>query len=204
MDGERGFTILEVAVAGALFAVVLGTAVASVSMDTGVQRVLTADLGPEMRANSALERIASELRMASTRGEDRNGNGVMDKGEDINENGYFDADWDLADGAKDRPELTLNRRMDIRFADGDRKASGVYSRSVTFRLEGDRLVRYAHRTNLAGGEDSTFVTVIAQGISGLRFSRDGSLVTVSIDAKLPAKIYKTDRRTFTTRIALRN
>jgi hypothetical protein len=45
---------------------------------------------------------------------------------------------------------------------------------------------------------------VASGISGLRFTRRGTLVTVAMDVRLPPRVYKTESRTITTSIWLRN
>jgi prepilin-type N-terminal cleavage/methylation domain-containing protein len=201
---QRGFTIVELVLASTIFLVLFGAATIALIGDQRAERVLTAQIGPEMRARDALERLAAELRMAGLHGEDRNANGELDDGEDVNGNGRLDADWDLADGAVDKPELTFNRRIDIESPDAGTSASGVYSSPVRYALEDGLLVRFWSRTDPETGEPTTIRHVVAAGISGLRFSRTGELVTVAIDVKLPPKVYKTDKRTITTSVWLRN
>jgi len=198
-----GFTIVEMVIGAAIFVVFFGVAVAGVIGDQRAERVLTAQLGPEMRARQALERLSAELRMAGVRGEDRNDNGVLDDGEDVNANGRLDADWDLDDGVVDQPELTFNRRIDLPAGDGA-AASGVYSSPVRYFLEGGSLIRVWSRTDPDTKETQELRHVVAQGISGLRFSRKGALVSVSLDVRLPPKIYRYETRTLSTSVWLRN
>ncbi|HEX5135951.1 MAG TPA: hypothetical protein VFY93_03185 [Planctomycetota bacterium] len=201
---ERGFTIVEMVLASAMLVVLFGAATVALIGDQRAERVLTAQIGPEMRARDAIERLATELRMAGLRGEDRNDNGQLDGGEDVNGNGRLDADWDLADGVSDRPELTFNRRIDVENHEDGTCASGVYSGPVKYELDKGSLVRTWTRTNPDTGETTKVRHVVASGITGLRFSREGTLVTVALDLKLPPRVYKTEKRTISTTIWLRN
>lgn len=200
---QRGFTILDVTLAAGLFAVLIGAAAASVIVDKRTERALTADFGPEMRAHRAVEGLAAEFRMAGIRGEDRNENGLLDEGEDMNGNGVFDADWNLAEGATDQPSLAFSRRIDMRFDDGGLKSSGVYSRRIRYALENGTIVRVAEAT-APDGTVRTIRSEIAHGISELRFPRAGRVVTVAVDVTLPKGLYRYDRRSFSTSIALRD
>ena len=200
---ERGFTIVEMVLGSAIFLAIFAAATIAMIGDQRAERVLTAQIGPEMRARDALERLAAELRMAGLRGEDRNDNGELDDGEDVNINGRLDADWSLADGALDEPELTFNRRLDFVDPEEETAVSGVYSSPVRYVRDGDSLVRIWTRTD-PEGETRQERHVVASGISGLRFTRRGTLVTVAIDVRLPPRVYKTDTRTITTSIWLRN
>lgn len=204
MRRDRGFTIVEMVLGSAIFLVMFGAAVVALIGDQRAERVLTAQIGPEMRARDALERLSAELRMAGVRGEDRNDNGEMDEGEDVNGNGRLDSDWNLADGTIDQADLTFNRRIDFEDAEAGTRASGVYSSPVRYRLERERLVRVWSRTDPDTGETREVHHVVASGVCGLRFSRKGSLVTVALDLRLPPRVYKTEKRTITTSIALRN
>lgn len=201
---ERGFTIVEVVVASAIFLVFFGAAVVALIGDQRAERVLTAQIGPEMRARDALEGLSAELRMAGVRGEDRNDNGELDDGEDVNGNGRLDADWNLADGTHDQADLTFNRRIDAENHEEGTCASGVYSSPVRYLLDNGSLVRIWSRTDPDTAETKDERNVVAAGISGLRFSRQGNLVTVAMDVKLPPRVYKTETRTITTSIWLRN
>jgi len=200
---QRGFTVLEVVIASGVFALLLGTVALAVAGDQETARVLVAHMGPEMRARSALERITSDVRMAGEWGEDRNHNGVLEVGEDTNGNGVLDCDWSLPDGAVNAPSLSFNRRIDEMDDEGELVASGIYSRAVTYRLRGTELMREWGRTR----EDGTIETIraiVAREVIGLRFSRTGALVTVSVDVRLPSIVSTTGVRTLTTSIWLRN
>jgi len=200
---SAGFTIVEMIIGASIFVVIFGAAVVALIGDRRAERVLTAQLGPEMRARQAIERLSSELRMAGVRGEDRNDNGELDEGEDVNANGRLDADWSLPDGAVDQPELTFNRRIDLPAGDGA-PASGVYSSPVRYFLEGESLIRVWTRTDPDTKEAEELRHVVAQGITGLRFSRQGALVSVALDVRLPPNVYQRDTRTLSTSIWLRN
>jgi len=202
--GERGFTIVEMVLASTILIVLFGAAAVAMIGDQRAERVLTAQIGPEMRARDALERLATELRMAGVHGEDRNANGVMDEGEDVNVNGRLDADWNLADGTFNQAELTFNRRIDFENVEEGTSASGVYSSPVRYLLDGQSLVRIWSRTDPDTGETQEIRHVVASGIVGLRFSRTGDIVTVALDVRLPPRVYKTDKRTISTSIWLRN
>jgi len=201
---ERGFTIVEMVLASAMFIVIFGAATVALIGDQRAERVLTAQIGPEMRARDALERLATELRMAGLRGEDRNDNGELDDGEDVNGNGRLDADWSLADGATDVHELTFNRRIDVENSEAGTAASGIYSGPVKYELDKETLVRTWTRTDPDTGNVQQVRHVVAAGITGLHISREGTLVTVSMDLKLPPRVYKTEKRTISTTVWLRN
>ena len=200
---ERGFTLLEVLIATGIFVFIVTGATMAISQDARALRVIGGHLGPEMKARSALDRVSSELRMASVWGEDRNHNLVLDDGEDTNENGTLDSDWSLEDGGDPASYITFNRRMDAVDESGTVVGSGVYSGAVSYKLEGDRLVR-VWNTQVAPGVIVTRRTTLAEGVLALRFKRSAEIVTVSIDVRLPPRIYKTDRRTLSTRVWLRN
>lgn len=204
MRRDRGFTIVEMVLGSAIFLVLFGAATVALIGDQRAERVLTAQIGPEMRARDALERLSAELRMAGVRGEDRNDNGEMDEGEDVNGNGRLDSDWNLADGTIDQADLTFNRRIDFEDAEAGTCASGVYSSPVRYLLDKESLIRIWSRTDPDSGETREVRHVVASGVCGLRFSRNGSLVTVALDLRLPPRVYKTEKRTITTSIALRN
>jgi prepilin-type N-terminal cleavage/methylation domain-containing protein len=204
MGKQRGFTVLEVSIAAGIFAVLLGAAVSAFSGDGRVERELTKSVGPEMRARHALDRIVSDLRMASILGEDLNGNGNLDDNEDLNDNGLLDSNWNLIDGAVDAPRLQFNRRIDLRDTDGEMVAVGVFSRIVAFYVEGDRLIRYWEATDFDNGKTVRNRTVLAAPIAGVRFSRTGGVIRVSIDYLVKSAGGKTTRGTVTSSVALRN
>jgi type II secretory pathway component PulJ len=200
---QRGFTVLEVAIASTLFVMTFGTALLAVCQDANAHKALSAHFGPELRARKAMEIMTSELRMAGIRGEDRDGDGILSDTEDINENFEFDANWNLADGAKDQPSLTFNRRIETRMSADEIAPSAVYSRGITYQLEGNHLVRIARRTD-AKGDIKTRRTVLASGVIGLRFTRSGSVVTVALDVAVRRNTLRVDRSTLEMRVMLRN
>ena len=200
---ERGFTFIEVLIATGIFMVVMAGATMAVSQDAKSLRVIGGHLGPEMKARSALDRVASELRMASVWAEDRNHNQVLDDGEDTNENGTLESHWSLQEGGGPASFITFNKRMDAVDEDGNVVGSGVYSGPVSYRLEGERMVR-VWNTQLAPGVVVTRRSTVATGVLALRFERSAEIVTISIDVRLPPRIYKSDRRTLSTRVWLRN
>lgn len=199
---RRGYTLLEVVIAGTLLAILMGAAAVAVSTDTRTHRVLVAQTGAEMRAQKALDRIVAELRTAGEWGEDRDHDGVLDDGEDTNGNGVLDANWNLPDGINDANTISLNRRIDDMVA-GEIVASGIYSRRITYRLDKTSLVREWDRTG-PGGKTRTLVAVMAEGVTGLRFSRKGPLVTVEVDVRVPEDVYVKGKRTYSSRVWLRN
>lgn len=201
---ERGFTLVEVAFAGVLFTVLMGAVATAVATDTRAERVLLSDLVPEMKARIALEKIAGELRSASKYGEDPAGTGLYTAALDLNENGVLDANWNLEDKAADQPTLTFNRRIDIRFDESEVVSTTVYSRAITYRLEGDRLVRETIVTNFATGTVRAHRTDLGRGFAGLRFSRDGDVVTVSLDVTLALRGGPERKRSLTRRILVRD
>ena len=178
---ERGFTILEMSIAAAMLSMIFGAAAVAISGDKQTHRALVAQTGAEMRGQLALEKIAAELRLAGEWGEDRNHDGQLDEGEDTNGNGVLDANWSLVDGAKDADVLTFNTRIDDR-VEGETAVSGIYSRKITYRLEEGGLIREWARTDL-DEEVEVLRSVVATGLSALRFSRKGSLVTYTSEVK---------------------
>lgn len=200
---QRGITLVEVVIAAAIFVILLGAAAVAVARDQETYRALTTQVGREIPARHALERIATELRMAGEWAEDKDHDGELDEGEDSNDNGVLDAAWDLPDGASNQAHIHFNRRVDLRDETGALVASGIYTRAVGYRLEGTDLVReWEH-----GEEDGSITlrrTVIARGIGGLRFSRTGVLVTAELDLIVPERAYAPGSRTLALRVWLRN
>lgn len=203
MRRQRGFTLIELALAATLFAAILGSVAAAVSGDTQASRVILMHMGPELKGQRALEAIASELRMAGEWGEDLDHDGVWDEGEDANGNGSFDADWNLPDGAVNQDNIAFNRRIDEFAEDGSVLTTGIYSRPVKYRLEGEALIREWRATREDGSVEIR-KSAIATKVGGLRFSRQGQLVRIELDVLLPENVYKTDRRTVRTIVWLRN
>lgn len=201
---RRGFTVLEVSITALLLVVIL-TSVAAGVADSGTRtaRVLLGHIGPELRATQVLDRMAAELRMAAVWGEDLDHDGELDPGEDSNDNKTFDADWNLADGAVGQDNLTFNRRIDEYDIDGRLLASGIFSRAITYRLEGTDLVREWRFTDAKGGVE-TRRAVLASRVAAVRFSRKASIVEVEIDMVLPDDLSDLKRTTLATKVWLRN
>ena len=204
MRKHHGFTVLELSISAAIFSVLLGAATGAMITDKSTQRVLLAEMGPETRARSAIRKLSAELRMAGLNAEDLNGNGELDAGEDINDNGELDADWNLDDDAVNQDNLIFNRRVEIRYSDEDVAPSTVYSRKVTYRVVNNRLIRQAVSTDFATNTTKTRNYVMAEDISAIRFSRKGRVITVEIDVMFPEDIFRTNKRTMTEKILLRN
>lgn len=200
----RGFSLLEVALAGAVFVVLFGAAARTMVQDKTATRVVTAQAGPEMRARHALERMASEIRMAAMRCEDRNNNGTLDPDEDVNGNDVLDQDWSLSDGTQDQATLGFNRRVAVLGAEDETVPGTGYTTSIVYSIEGSRLVRTAMQIDEGTGDFVPERAVMADGVSGLRFARDGNVVTIAIDVSLPAGAYRHPHRTISERVLLRN
>lgn len=200
---SRGFTMVEVLIAGGIFCLLMATVGSALLVDTQTQRVLVAQMGTEQKARTAIERITTEIRMAGVWGEDLNQNGALDPGEDLNGDGEFDADWNLEDGAVPRADLTFNRRVDEVDDLGQTVASGVYSARVTYKLAEDRLIRESIHLS-PDGSRTVRSAELAKGVVGLRFSRVDRLVTVALDVRLPKGMQKADRRTLESSVWLTN
>jgi hypothetical protein len=194
---------VEIVIAGAIFVMVFGAATVAVARDQETHRVLAAHFGPELGALHAVDRIAAELRMAGEWGEDRDHDGELDPGEDCNGNGTLDADWDLPDASVDQEHISFNRRVDLRNAAEALDLVGVYTRRVTYRLEGTSVVREWEHEGVDGSVEVRRA-VIARGARRLRFSRLGLLVTVSLEVRIQEAAYAPGARTFTVRVWLRN
>ena len=118
MRTVRAFSIIEVMVSTVLLFALIAASASAIARDTSAHRALTAQLGPELRAQYALERIATELRMAGEFAEDRDEGNDLDDGEDTNGNGVLDSDWNVPDGATNLNRIEFNRRVDLQDDDG--------------------------------------------------------------------------------------
>lgn len=199
----RGFTLVELAVAGAIFALLLGLVAKAILGDRGLARSAVAPVAAELRAQSAMERIAAELRMASPWGEDQDHDGVLDTDEDTNGNGRLDADWDLPDGEMRQKTLSFNRRIDERDVYGNVLSSGIYSRRVTYRHEGDSLVREWDLTDEKGLK-RTRRAVVARPVRGVYFSRRGNVVRVELEIEQSTPAAPEGTKVVATHVHLRN
>jgi hypothetical protein len=200
--GHHGLTILELTVSLFVLLLVVMISTSVVIRDRSTYRSITHGMGTELRARHALEQIAADLRLAGEWGEDANRNSMLDDGEDLNGNELLDAHWNLADGATGQNTISLNRRMDERL-DGELKASGIYSGRISYTLEGDRLVR-EHATIRPDGSTRIDRAEIASRISALAFSRQGRLVEVELELRVPPDTYAPGARAQRAAIWLRN
>lgn len=204
MSNQKGFTVLELTLSAAFFVVLMGAAVTAMITDTRAAQMLNAAVAPEMRSRHALDRIVSDLRMASLLGEDLNGNGYLDKGEDLNENGVLDSNWNLADGAVDQENLVFNRRIDLKDVDGNLVAVGVFSRKVAYFVKEERLIRMWEATDFETGKTIKHVDVLSERVAAIRFSRNGTVVKVDIDYLVRGHDGEIRKGTRGTAVVLRN
>ena len=198
----RGVTILELAISVFVLLLVVMISSTAVARDRSTYRSLTEGMGSELRARHALEQLVADLRLAGEWGEDANRNSILDVGEDLNGNGVLDAHWNLADGADSQTTISLNRRMDERL-DGEIKASGIYSGRISYTLEGDRLVR-EHVVVRPDGTTHLDRSEIASRISAIRLSREGRLIGIELDLRVPTEIYAAGVRPYSATVWLRN
>ncbi|MHC4954311.1 MAG: PilW family protein [Planctomycetota bacterium] len=161
---SRGFTFIEVTIAAAIMTVVAG--VGLTMMITGQRMYATSShkMHASTRVNGVMERMLSEIRMASIRGEDFNNNDDIDDLdlEDINGNGRIDDDWSLPDG-ETAPFLTFNMAL----------SGGVYGEPVRFRFNEGRVWRDI-------GLDNTRSIVIARDVKALTFTRQGKRIIIHL------------------------
>jgi type II secretory pathway pseudopilin PulG len=204
MSNQKGFTVLELTLSAAFFVVLMGAAVTAMITDTRAAQMLNAAVGPEMRSRHALDRIVSDLRMASLLGEDLNGNGYLDKGEDLNENGVLDSNWNLADGVVDQENLVFNRRIDLKDVDGNLVAVGIFSRKVAYFVKEERLIRMWEATDFNTGKTIKHVDVLSERVAAIRFSRKGTVVRINIDYLIRGHDGEIHKGTRGTAVVLRN
>jgi hypothetical protein len=157
-----------------------------------------------VKARNALDQIVRELRNAGIRGEDRDADGKVTAVEEVNDDYAFDADWNLLDGVRDLAELTFSLRLGLKESAEDLVAGTLFSQGITYRLDADRLLRVVRRLDPESGATFERTHVVAAGVHGLRFSRNGYLITVSIDVALPDGAYRQSYRTLTETLLLRN
>jgi len=201
---QNGFTLLELAISGALFALLFGGVAAVMVEDTITERTVAAQVGPELKARHALDQIVRELRNTGVRGEDRNADGQLDPNEDVDADYAFDSDWNLLDGVMDLANVSFSLRLGSKDTAEDLVAGTLFSQGISYRLELDRLVRLVRRVDPASGATVSRTEVVAEGVHGLRFSRNGFLITVSLDVALPNGAYRQTYRTLTETVLIRN
>ena len=200
---QNGFTLLELAVSGALFMLLFGGVAAVMAEDTATERTVAAQVGPELKARHAMDQIVRELRSSGIRNaEDVDLESEADG--DADADAAFNLNLNLLDGVTDLAELSFSLRLGLKDTAEDLFAGTLFSQGITYRLEADRLVRIVCRVDPETGATATRTRVVADGVHGLRFSRNGSLITVSLDVALPDGAYRQSYRTLTETVLLRN
>jgi len=161
---QRGFTLIEVIVGSAILAVIAGVGLGMVLTGQKAYASSSNQMHAATRANSVMERVLTELRMASIKAEDVDDDD--DAGdlttEDLNGNGRIDDDWSLADG-------DTASTIAFNIVDGQ----GRYSDRVAFRYADGRLVRVLGSTN-------PIVSVIATDVTALTFTRQGKRIIINV------------------------
>jgi hypothetical protein len=116
------------------------------------------------RAEDVADRLARELIVAGMRGEDENGNGVLDAGEDVDRNGRLDADWNVADGAT-VSDATFNVRNTLWSWSGPIRwhvgPDGVLMRDENGRTT--QMARGVQAFTVARSGDEVTIRVVLQG-----------------------------------------
>lgn len=201
MADRRGFTIIEAMISLAVLSVLMGSVAGSLIRDSRAHEALVAHMGPEMKMRRVLHRMATEVRMAGVWAEDRDHDGVLDEGEDLNLNGHLDSDWNLADGEK-RTDLAFNTREDLRDADGNLIATGIYTPRTRFYIENGTL--YRERMRDVEGVLTPVRAVLATHLQSLEFERDAGLVVIRAGVRVTLGGGRYQDHTLETRIWLRN
>jgi len=166
--GTRGFTLVELVFAAAISTVAFGGALALTLSGQRMHTTASHQMQSSSRAHALMERIVSELRMASLRAEDLdddNDAGDLDT-EDANGNGRIEDDWSLADGASAQ-SLTANLSL----------GAGLYSDPVRFRFDGQRVWRDP------GGVASPASAVLATDVTAMTFTRQGKRIALNLVVK---------------------
>jgi len=161
---NRGFTFIEVAIAAAIMTVVAGVGMSLMMTGTRVYAQGSKRTNASTRATAIMDRILSELRMASIVAEDLNRNDDPDDlvREDTNGNGRVEDDWSLADGAT-ASEITFNAVRGLK----------IYSEPIRFFFDGERVYREF-------GATSPDKAVLARDVTALTFTRRGRLVLIHL------------------------
>jgi len=163
----RGFTLVELIIAAAICTVTCGTVLALAMTGERMYVGSANSVKSSARAHGLMERIVSEIRLASIHAEDVDEDDDPDDldVEDKNGNGQIDDDWSLADG--DTAQfLTANPSL----------GNGWYGPPVTFRFDGSRVWRDQN------GESA----VLATDVTALTFTRRGKRVVIHLVVKAGA------------------
>ncbi|HLQ36410.1 MAG TPA: type II secretion system protein [Planctomycetota bacterium] len=123
---ERGFSLVEVAIAVLLVPLVLGIGFLSLQRSGKISASVVESTTSMDKLRRCLRQIGDELLSSSQTGEDSNGNGVLDAGEDTNGNARLEKDWLVS--AK---SITFNRV----------RPNGTWSLPITYKLQSGQLMR---------------------------------------------------------------
>jgi len=164
MKRNRAFTLVEIIVASAILTVIAGTGLALVM--TGQKSYVSSSnqMQASTRAGAVMERMLSELRMASIRGEDLDeDDDVADlTGEDLNGNGRIDDDWNL-DSGDTASTISFNKV----------ERAGLYSDIVTFAFANGELTR-------TSGSTSPVTSILATDVTAVTFTRQGPRIIINV------------------------
>lgn len=181
---ERGFTALEMAISTVIAGSLLAGALTMTATIRRGSNAATRRNSLNSRAAEVTDRLARELTVGSMRGEDADGDGVLDANEDLNRNARLDADWNVADGAT-VSDFSYNVRE---------HGSWNFGGRIRWMVSGGSLVR----------NDDSGPLEIARGVSSFAVTRTGDEVTVALS--LTAKDGNGEMQTETSerRIYVRN
>ena len=162
IERSRGLSLLEVIVGSAIMVGVLLALTQNIisSGESAKSATTVVNLAETFRAIS--RRLGDELRTAIRKGEDANGNDILDTGEDLNGNGHLDADWSV--GAH---SITFNRLL----------ADGTISTGITYRLVGTNLERLSSVTS----DRAPIRAVIASGVSTFDVTQTDSMLQFDVE-----------------------
>lgn len=159
-------TLIEVTILAALFPMLIFTAMNLVRSGQQLDQQVREKAVMMEKLRTTLRRIADELRTSSRTAEDLNADGILQSNEDRNGNGRLESDWLVGTNS-----ISFNRML----------PDGSFDLPITYRIDGDDLVRDHHATIA-----TTRTSVIARNVSQLMVSTPTDetvtvLMTVEID-----------------------
>jgi hypothetical protein len=152
-------SLLEVTIAMSITATVLFAAASLTKTSIETSSGIGTSSALSTRCSEAADSICKVLTNAGIRGEDTNGNHVLDNGEDTNRDGVLQADWSLANGAT-AGSLTFNVIG----------SDYTWSAPITFSVVNGVL------RQTQGGQ----VLEICRNVSSLTFTRSGDLIDFAL------------------------
>ena len=180
---QTGLTFVELAVASAIGAMILGLGVSLTRSSLRDSNALFVRTSLQTRAASATDQLARDLQVATLSGEDANDNKSLDANEDTNRNARLDADWSLKDGGS-ADAITFNA-----------VASGwLWSAPITWYVKGGVLMR----------RDDTSDREICRGVKAFQVTRSGNLVDIDLTVSAVDREAKTWTETSRRRAHVRN